>query len=145
MRIQPWGASGRRTLAGRSKGRNDIRRSDSAGVVMRNVIQKVLETEAEAKRLVEAAKAEAEDILSKARKQAQELLAQARREARAEAERMVEAAVKEAERERQERLARAAAEIKTQVRLDEPVTRRAVEGVVLCVCGQQQPAQAPLP
>jgi len=129
----------------RPGGGNGIRRSESVGVVMRNVIQKVLETEAEAKHIVEAANAEADDILSKARKQTQELLAQANREARAEADRMVEAAVKEAEREKQERLARAAAEIKTQIRLDEAVTRRAVEGVVRCVCGQQQPTQAPLP
>ena len=111
---------------------------------MRNVIQKVLEAEAEAKRLVEAAKAEAEDTLCQARKQAQELLAQGRREARAEAERIVEAALKEAEHEKQERLARAAAEIKTQIHLDEAMTRRAVEGVVWCVCGRQQPIQPPL-
>ena len=112
---------------------------------MRDVIQKVLETEAEAKRLVEAAKSEAEDILSKARQQAQELLAQAHRELRTEAERIVAAAVEAAEREKQERLARAAAEIKVQIRLDEAVTRRAVEGVVQCVCGTHQPTQAQLP
>jgi vacuolar-type H+-ATPase subunit H len=124
---------------------NRLFRSESVGVVMRDVIQKILETEAEAKRLVEAAKAEADETLSKASTQTQELLAQARREVRAEAERMVQAAVEEGEREKQERLARAAAEIKSQIRLDETVIQRAVEGVVRCVRGQHQPTQAPLP
>lgn len=114
-----------------------------AGVVMRNVIQKVLETEREAKRLVETAKADAENVLSKARQQAREMLAQAQQNAHAEAQRMVEVAIEAAEREKQESLARATAEIKTEVHLDKAVLQRAVEGVVRCVCEKHHPTQPP--
>jgi len=107
---------------------------------MRDVIQKVIATEAEAKHIVAAARTEAERLASEAQKQSQDLVARARQEARGEAERMVEAARNEAEHEKQERLTRAAVEIETHVRLEEPVKRRAVEAAVRCVCGQRQPA-----
>lgn len=62
-------------------------------IIMRDVIQKVIAAEAEGRRIVEAAKTEAERISSDAQKKAQDIVARARQEARAEAERMVEAAV----------------------------------------------------
>ena len=102
---------------------------------MRDVIQKLIETEAEAKHMVEAAKAEAELILSDAQKKGQDLVALTHQETRIEAEKILETATQEAGREKQERLSRAAAEIETQVRLDEAPKQRAVEGVVRCVCG----------
>ena len=61
----------------------------------------------------------------------------ARKEARLEAERMLEAAAQEAEQEKQERLTRAAAEIQTQVRLEEAIMQRAVGSVVRCVCSSR--------
>jgi F-type H+-transporting ATPase subunit b len=111
---------------------------------MREVIQKVIETETEAKRLVEAATAEADSILSKAQKEAEELLVKVRRDGRTEAEKIVEAAKEEAEREKQECLARALAEINIQVRLDQATIQRAVEGLVRCVCRQNPSGRGPV-
>ncbi|MDE3068271.1 MAG: hypothetical protein KGJ60_12055 [Verrucomicrobiota bacterium] len=123
-----------RNVAGRAQtcGRRDA---------MRDVIQKVIEAEAEAKRLVQAARIEAERMESTARKQAQDLVAQARQEARWEAEKILEAATQEAEQERKERLAGATARIETQVRLDDPTLQRAAEAAARCVCGVTEPIQ----
>ncbi len=104
---------------------------------MRALIEKLIETESEAKRLVASAKTEAEGLLSKAQKEEAELLARTRTEARLEADKLVLAAKLAAERKKQELLARAAAEIDIQVRLDEMMKERAVAGAVRCVCGQQ--------
>lgn len=104
---------------------------------MRDVIEKVIAAEAEAKRMVEAARAEADRISSEAQKQGEELVARTRRQARAEAESMIEAALRAAEQEKRERLARIAAEIETEVRLDESTRQRAVTGAIRCVCGQR--------
>jgi len=105
---------------------------------MREVIKNVIATEAEARGMVAAARVEADCIASDAQKRSQEMVARARLEARAEAERLVEAARREAEREKQERLARATVEIETQVRLEQTNRHRAVAGAVRCVCGQLQ-------
>ena len=61
----------------------------------------------------------------------------ARREASVEAGKIVEAEALAAEQERQRRLAEAAAEIESQVRLDRAGGQWAVEGVVRCVCGRR--------
>ncbi len=106
---------------------------------MRDVVQKVIEAEAEAKRLVQAAQAEAERILAEAQNQGQQLITRARQEARTEAERMVEAAVRAAEQEKQKRLAHLAAEIESSLRLDEATRRHAVAAAIRCVCGKGQP------
>jgi hypothetical protein len=50
---------------------------------------------------------------------------------------MLEAAEQEANQEKQERLTRAAAEIQTQIRLEEPIMQRAVGIVVRCVCSSR--------
>ena len=105
---------------------------------MREVIKNVIATEAEARGMVASARAEADRIASDAQQRSQDLVAKARLEARVEAERLVEAAVSEADHEKQERLARAALEIETQVRLEQTNRHRAVAGAVRCVCGQPQ-------
>ncbi len=102
---------------------------------MRDVIQKVMATEAEAKRMVLAARSEAERILSEAQKRAQELTTAARLAARLEAERILEPALQAAEAEKQERLVRSAAEIEIQVRVDEAAVRQAAQALARCVCG----------
>lgn len=101
---------------------------------MRDVIQKIVATEAEAKRTVEEARAQADHILSEARKKAQDIAAQAHLEAIAEAECIVAAAVEDAEKEKEERLARAAAKIAKQAGIDEADRRRIVERVVRFIC-----------
>ena len=102
---------------------------------IREVIQSVIEAETQAKRLVAAAKAEAEVILPQAEKQSQELLRSVQQETRAEVERLAEEATRQAEREKNECLAHAAAGIEAEVRLDEISRQRAVESILLCVCG----------
>lgn len=102
---------------------------------MRDVIQKIIAAESEAKLIVDKAKAEADHILSDAQKKGQDMIDRAREEALFEAERIIEAAIEGAEREKQDRLARIAAEIERDVQLGEDRKERAVEGVVRCVCG----------
>ena len=104
---------------------------------MRDVIQKVIATEAQARRMVEAARDEANHILSGAQKEAEDLIARTRQGLRAEAERLVEAAVRSAEQEKRERLSRIVAEIDTQVQLDEIAKQRAVAEAIRCVCGHR--------
>ena len=108
---------------------------------MREVIQRVLASEAEAKGIVEAARAQAAPILAEAQKKSQALAARVRQEARLEADRLMAAAVSEAGREKQERLARATAEIENQVRLEETTRQRAVEAVLRCVCEPSRPRE----
>ena len=103
---------------------------------MRDVIQRIIAAEAEAKRIVEIAVAEAERISSEARKQGEHLVAQARLEANLEAERMLEVSLGEAEREKQKRLAGVSAEIEAQVCLDSSTRERAIAGAIRCVCGR---------
>jgi len=101
---------------------------------MRDVIQKIIATESEAKLTVEAARAEADRILSDAQKKGHDVVEQARQGALIEAERIVNAAVEEAELEKQYRLTNAAAEIESQIQLEPASRKKAVEGVVRCVC-----------
>lgn len=105
---------------------------------MRDVIKNVIAAEAEARELVATAQTKAGRITSDAQKRSQDVVARAHLEARAGAEQILEAALKEAGREKQERLVQAAAEIETQVRLEEAVWQRAVAGAVRCVCGLNQ-------
>jgi vacuolar-type H+-ATPase subunit H len=106
-------------------------------MAMRDVIQKVIAAEGEAKLIVQAAWKESDRILTNARTQTQELMDRARKEARLEAERMLEAAEHEANQEKQERLTQAAAKIQTQIQLEEPIMQRAVGIVVRCVCSSR--------
>lgn len=102
---------------------------------MRDVIQRIIATEDEAKGIVEAARAEADRIMSDARKKGQDIVERARREARVEAEGIVETAVEAAEREKGHEIALSAAGIETEIQLDQKSREWAVEGVVRCVCG----------
>jgi vacuolar-type H+-ATPase subunit H len=101
---------------------------------MREVLQQVLATEAEARRMVQSAGAEAERILTEARRQAHALTVAARDEAQREAREILSAAAVRAGQEKQVRLARAATGLETQVRLAETDRQAAIAAVVRCVC-----------
>jgi len=103
---------------------------------MRDVIQKIISTENEARLTVEEARAEAERIMSDAQKKGYDLVERARQEALIDAKKIVDASVEEAERKKQSQLAQAVAEIENQIRLDPATKQWAVEGVVRCVCKQ---------
>jgi vacuolar-type H+-ATPase subunit H len=108
-----------------------------SSVAMRELIQKVMAEEANAKRLVEAANAEAETILREAGQRAEMIVATARRQAATQARMKVEAAVEAAEKEKQELLARAVADIRGQVQMDPVTLERTVNAVVCCVARQR--------
>lgn len=101
---------------------------------MRDVIQKIVGTENEARLTIEAARTEADRILSEAQKKAQDITERARQEVFAEAQRIIEAAVKKAEHEKQARLADAVAKVESQIQLDSKSRKSAVAEVVRCVC-----------
>ncbi|MCX5684693.1 MAG: hypothetical protein NT049_13535 [Planctomycetota bacterium] len=103
---------------------------------MREVIQKMVEAEGDAKRLLDEAKTAADRLLGEARRQAQGLLEQSRGEAKAAAAKVVESAVQEDEREKKERLAREIAAVEAETRMDDAVRRAAVEAVVKAVSSQ---------
>ena len=105
---------------------------------MRDVIQKILTTESEAKQLVQAARTEVEQLLSNVRLQARNLVEQAYQETKAEAENILAVAEAEAAREKAERLAGAAAEINATIRLEETTAQQAAQAALRCVCGSSR-------
>ena len=102
---------------------------------MRDVIQKVIATEAEGKRMLFDARAEAGRILTEAQTRAQQLMAHARKEVQLAAQKILTAAVADAEIDKQTRLASTTAGIEKQINLSDDERRQAVEAVVRCVCG----------
>jgi len=102
---------------------------------MREVIEKIIVTENEARTIVEAVGAEAERVLSDARKRASEIVERSRLEARTEAARIVEEAVGEAEEEKKVLLSQAASRIQSGIDVDEVARECAVQAVVRCICG----------
>jgi vacuolar-type H+-ATPase subunit H len=103
---------------------------------MRDVIQKIIATESEARITVEAARAEADRIMSDAQKKGRDIIEQSRQKTLIEADKILETALETAEREKQHRLTDAAAEIEIQIQLEPAIRKRAVEGVIRCVCKQ---------
>jgi len=100
---------------------------------MRDVIQKMVEAEGEAKRVLDAARTEADRILADARRQAHAMAEQSRQETRDRAARILSDAVQQAEREKQQRLAREIAAAEAETRLDEATFRAAAQAVVRAV------------
>jgi vacuolar-type H+-ATPase subunit H len=103
---------------------------------MRDIIQKIIATESEARLVVESAKAEADRILSEAQKKGHDIVEQARIEALVESDAIMEKAARESEKEKQLRLAETITEIERQIRLEPTTLQWAVEGVIRCICGK---------
>ncbi len=106
---------------------------------MRDVIQKMLEAEAEAQRIVSEAGTEADRIRTDARRRAQQRAEKTREEARAEADRLIAEAENQARRDRDEALRRAAEATEQEVRIDPDRRREAVDAVVRAVVGEPPP------
>lgn len=102
---------------------------------MRDVIQKVIATEAEAKRLVLVARADAGRILAEAETRAELMAADVRQEVQLVVQQILTSAVTDAEKEKQTRLAVITAEIEQQIDLSEIERRQAIEAVVRWVGG----------
>jgi vacuolar-type H+-ATPase subunit H len=101
---------------------------------MRDVIQKIVGTENEARLTVEAARTEADRIVSDAQKKGQEIVERARQEAFVEAQRIIETAVEKAGHEKESRLADAVVKVESQIQLEPASRKSAIEEVVRCVC-----------
>ena len=102
---------------------------------MHEVIQRVLASEAQGKKILAEATAEAERLVANAHAKAQELLAQTRAAARRDAEDIVRGAVKSAERQREQHLTRVAEQLRNQVQLEPDFLEQVVQAAVSCVCG----------
>ncbi|MEN6615735.1 MAG: V-type ATPase subunit subunit G family protein [Syntrophorhabdus sp.] len=103
---------------------------------MRDVIQKIVATENEAKRTIEEARAQADRIIFEARMQAQDITARALQDASGEASRIVEEATAAAENKQQEILNNAVARIDSQVHIDDTVRKQIIDDIVKLVCGR---------
>ncbi|HOJ71867.1 MAG TPA: hypothetical protein PK864_01255 [Syntrophorhabdaceae bacterium] len=101
---------------------------------MRDVIEKIVSTEAEAKAVVEKAKSVRDQILSDARKKAQDILEKARQEALIEAENIINAAVEAAEMEKQMKLTHAAKDIENRFTLKPETKKAAIDLIIRHVC-----------
>jgi vacuolar-type H+-ATPase subunit H len=103
---------------------------------MRQLVQSILATEAEAKAMVAAAAREAERIVADARTKSREDSERALHDAHAEAARIREAVRVATAAEKAAQLAQVTAGIENRVRLDATWREDAIAAVVRCVCGQ---------
>ena len=104
------------------------------------VIQRLMEAEDEAARLVAAARAEAATTLAQARQTAATLAEQSARQAAGEADDVRQASAREAEGERQEQLRQAAVAITAAGGLEPGRRQQVVAAALACVRGWRPPA-----
>lgn len=103
---------------------------------MRDVIQRVIASEAEARQIVATARIQAAEIVGGARQAGEELRARVASETGAAVVRIMAEAERNAEIERLEWMARATDEITAEVNLAPELRHRTVAAVVRYVCGQ---------
>jgi len=104
---------------------------------MHEVIARVMETEAEARRIVNEARAEADRILSAARDEARQRSTRIRKDTQAEADRLMEESVRVARQKKQAELSRCAAELEARLPLDPAAGESAVAAALICVCNPE--------
>jgi len=100
---------------------------------MREVIAKVLEAESEAKRITDAGEIEAGRITAEARRKACDLRDRIRGESQAGIARLQADSSRDAGKEKQDRLARYAADIESRIKLDSSAREQAVMTALLHV------------
>lgn len=105
---------------------------------MRDVIQSVVEAEAEARRIVQSAREEADRILAKAQEQVKQNLSQARAEGRAASEKIIQTAVQRALEKKAELLRTAEIGIRESTRIDPDLKEQIIDAVVRCVRGESR-------
>ncbi|HOV89524.1 MAG TPA: hypothetical protein PKW07_02305 [Syntrophorhabdaceae bacterium] len=101
---------------------------------MRDVIEKIVSTEGEAKAIIEKAQAERDKIIADARKKAQEIIEKARQDALAESKKIVDAGIEGAEMEKQMKLTQALKDIENRFNLKEGTKEQAIEFIIRQVC-----------
>jgi vacuolar-type H+-ATPase subunit H len=105
------------------------------------VVQKIVATENQGKRILEEARAEADRIVAEARKQAQEIGLKAYQDAGREAQEIIAKAVESAEGQKQESLAGASAAIEREVVIDEGSRQKIVDEIIRYVCFTPGPSK----
>lgn len=110
---------------------------------MRDVVQKIVATENQGKRIIEEARAQADRVLAEARKQAQDISMKAYQDAGRQAQEIVNEAVREAEDQKRESLAKASEAIEREVVIDEGLRQKFVEEIIRHVCGRSGPGKEP--
>lgn len=108
---------------------------------MREVLQQLIATEEEARGIVTAAHQTGDKLVQEAQAKAAQLLEHARAETRLEAERVLQSAMASTMAEERELLARADAEIESELKVDPGKRQCAVRAVVQCVFGQSPGVQ----
>jgi vacuolar-type H+-ATPase subunit H len=101
---------------------------------MNEVIARVMEAEAEARRIVDAARTESDRILSAARDEARQLSARIRKDTQTEADRLMEESIGAARQKKQTGLTRYAAELDARLPLAPSTEESAVAAALMCVC-----------
>lgn len=101
---------------------------------MKEVIERIVSTENEAKSIIEKARSEAEQIISEAKKQAQDIMENTKKEAIIETQHIIDSSTKKAEEEKQKKLTQKAKEIKDQFVINEDTKQKAIEWVIKTVC-----------
>ena len=107
---------------------------------MRDVIQKIVATENQAKRIVEEGRAQADRILFEARKKAQDVSMKAYQDAGREAQEIITEAARQAEDERQKTLNDAMDILEREVVIDKGTRQKIIEEIIRHVCGNAVPA-----
>lgn len=110
---------------------------------MHPVIQKVLETEAEAKRLVEKANAEAEQMILQARQRAKAIREEGKRKAHIETDNLLKSADEAATEEKARRLEVALGKTKIEIQVEPHMLDEAVRAVLRCVCSPHSRIEPP--
>jgi vacuolar-type H+-ATPase subunit H len=108
---------------------------------VREVIQKLIAVEEEAKDIVKKAQEAGAKVVQEARDKTAEIIDRSRAEVRLEAERVLQAAAERTSADEQGLLTREDAEIESAIRLDPAARQRAVQAVVQCACGLSQVVQ----
>lgn len=102
---------------------------------MRDVIQRVIQVEGEARQLVQAARSESDRLVTDARVTAKRLIEQAKQEAKLESDDLLLAAEAASQNEKAGQLSRVAAEVQKTICLDEATTRAVADAAVRGICG----------
>lgn len=104
---------------------------------MRDVIQKIVAAENQAKRIIEEGRAEADCILSEARRQAQDISMKAYQDAGRDAQEIIAEAAREAQGGRQRNIEKALVSIEQEVVIEEDLKRKIIEKIVRRVTGKE--------
>ena len=102
---------------------------------MREIIQKLIETEKAAAEIIRTANHAADLILEDAHRRASDISFQLAAEAQDEVTRLLHEAAQSAEAEKQRKFKEISAQLNTEIRMDDQTMQRAITAVIRCVCG----------